>query len=98
MGNFYTNITLKGATPEHVAAGLSGRNAFVSRLIDDAVIVVDEQCDQQLTPELSSLARELSMRFSAPVIAAMNHDDDVLWLHCFAAGSAIGEEYVSAPG
>ena len=49
MGNFYTNITVKGVAPEHVTDALAGRTAFVSRLLDDAVIVADEQCEEQLT-------------------------------------------------
>jgi hypothetical protein len=98
MGNFYTNIMLKGLSPERVIDALAGRNAFVSRLIDNAVIVADEQCEEQLTPALSSLAYDLSARLAAPVMAVMNHDDDVLWLHCYVAGATVGDEYVSAPG
>src|SRR5687767_2803823 len=98
MGNFYTNITLKGAAQEAVVGAVAGRTCYVSRELDGCVIVADERCDEQLTPELSALAQQLSSDLAVPAVAAMNHDDDVLWLHFFDRGSPLGEEYVSAPG
>ena len=98
MGNFYTNITLRAATQERVAQAVAGRTCYVSRELDGHVIVADERCDEQLTPELTALAEQLSSGLGVRAVAVMNHDDDVLWLQFFDRGSSLGDEYVSAPG
>src|SRR4051812_45052274 len=98
MGNFYTNIILRGPTQQGVAQAVAARTCYVSREVDGHVIVADELCDEQLTPELAALAQRLSSELAVPAVAVMNHDDDVLWLHFFDRGSALGDEYVSAPG
>src|SRR3954453_17504275 len=98
MGNFYTNITLRGATQERVAEAVAGRSCYISREFVGHIIVADERCDEQLTPELTSLAQQLSSELGVLAVAVMNHDDDVLWLQFCDRGSSIGDEYVSAPG
>jgi hypothetical protein len=98
MGNFYTNITLKGPTQGEVVEAMAGRTAFISPTVERSTIVFDQQCEEQLTPELAALAARLSEHLRCPALAAMNHDDDILWLQFFQNGSSLGGEYVSAPG
>ncbi len=45
MGNFYTNITLKGASRERVEMELQSRTAIVSKMTNGCVVVFDEECD-----------------------------------------------------
>jgi hypothetical protein len=81
MGNFYTNLVMRAADLDAVASLLEseGRRAYVAR-VGAATFVYDERCDRQDIGELRGLAGVVSRECGIPVLAACNHDDDVLWL------------------
>ena len=60
-------------------------------------MVFDEESEGQDPKVLSKLASRLSSRFSCPVLAVLNHDDDVLWFQLYHAGKLL-DEYDSYPG
>jgi hypothetical protein len=97
MGNFYVNHTLRGPSQQAVAKALAGRSAFVSPSQDGCVVVFDEQSDDQDPHIISDLARHLSRNFDCPVLAVLNHDDDILWYQLFISGE-LSDEYDSCPG
>ena len=81
MGNFYTNLVMRAADLDTVASLLEseGRRAYVAK-VGAATFVYDERCDRQDIAELRGLAGIVSRQCGIPVLAACNHDDDVLWL------------------
>jgi hypothetical protein len=97
MGNFYTNYTLKGPSQQAVASALIGRKAIVTPDHNGCVIVFDEQSDEQDSKVIGSLASLLSGRLSCPVLAVLNHDDDILWYQLYEDGK-LSDEYDSTPG
>jgi hypothetical protein len=97
MGNFYTNYTLRGPSQHAVAAVLAGRNAIVTPIQDGCVVVFDEESEGQNTQIIEELAGRLSRRLQCPLLAVMNHDDDILWCQLFVEGELV-DEYNSAPG
>src|SRR4051794_21847985 len=97
MGNFYVNYTLRGVTQHAVADALAGRTCVVTPPADDTVVVFDEQSDEQDQRVIASLANELSGRLRCPVLAVLNHDDDVLWYRLYTNGK-LQDEYDSSPG
>ena len=97
MGNFYTNYTLRGPTQNEVAAALTGRNAVVAPQRNGCVVVFDEQSDEQDMGRITELASQLSRTLRCPVLAILNHDDDVLWYQLHESGD-LSDEYNSSPG
>jgi len=97
MGNFYTNYTIKGPRQHEVAAALAGRKAVVACGENGCVVVFDKQSDHQDEEEIAALAAQLSARFNCPVLAVMNHDDDILWYQLYESGK-LTDEYDSSPG
>ena len=77
MGNFYTNNTLRGPSQQAVAAALAGRSAIVTPAQDGCVVVFDEASDEQNQEVITELAARLSREFDCPVLAVLNHDDDI---------------------
>lgn len=96
MGNFYTNYTLRGPTQHQVAKALSGRKAVVTPEQEGCVVVFDEASDEQDMEVISGLAANLSAQLSCPVLAVLNHDDDILWYQLYVKG-ALADEYDSSP-
>ncbi|HYJ48238.1 MAG TPA: hypothetical protein VEV81_16615, partial [Pyrinomonadaceae bacterium] len=98
MGNFYTNVTLRGPDQDSIAEHLTRqqRTAYVSPTVDHCTVVYDEECESQDTQVLEQLAAGLSERFGCPALAVLNHDDDILWYKLFEAGR-LADEYDSAP-
>lgn len=98
MGSFYANHALRAVDPERVVAVLDAarRRAWVATL-GDASVVCDERCDAQDLDELRALAQVLARECAAPVLAACNHDDDVLWL-ALADADGVVDVYDSNPG
>jgi hypothetical protein len=97
MGNFYVNYTLRGPNQREVATALAGRKAVVAPPRNGCVVVFDEQSDEQDAKLISALASRLSRQFQCPVLATLNHDDDLLWYQLHENGKLI-DEYVSSPG
>lgn len=97
MGNFYTNYTLRGVSQQAVADVLAGRLCIVTPSMNDTVVVYDEASDDQDQRTISSLATKLSRELHCPVLAVLNHDDDILWYQLFVGGD-LQDEYDSSPG
>lgn len=97
MGNFYTNYTLRGPSQQAVAVALAGRSAIVTPAKDGCVVVFDEQSDEQDTVVITELALRLSRDLLCPVLAVLNHDDDILWYKLYLSGELV-DEYDSSPG
>ncbi len=96
MGNFYTNLTLRGPTQAEVAAALAGRTALVTPSEAGCVVVFDEACDSQDPELLAGLAEQLSRQFRCPVLAVLNHDDDILNYLLYLYGN-LEDQYDSSP-
>ncbi len=97
MGNFYTNYTLRGPSQQAVAAALAGRSAIVTPAQDGCVVVFDEQSDDQDSAVITELASRLSRELRCPVLAVLNHDDDIFWYQLYLSGE-LADEYDSSPG
>jgi len=97
MGSFYTNFTLRGPSQEAVAAALAGRSAIVTPAQNGCVVVFDEQSDDQDSAVIAQLAARLSRELHCPVLAVLNHDDDIFWYQLYLAG-VLADEYDSSPG
>lgn len=97
MGNFYTNYTLRGPSQQEVAKAFQGRNAVVTPERNGYVVVFDEQSDDQDQEQIAALGAKLSLLFRCPVLAILNHDDDILWYQLYESGT-LTDEYDSAPG
>ena len=97
MGNFYVNYTLRGVRQEAVAKALAGRRCIVTPSANDTVVAFDEESDNQDPQVISLLATELSRTLHCPVLAVLNHDDDILWYQLYKDGT-LQDEYDSSPG
>jgi hypothetical protein len=97
MGNFYTNYTVRGPSPQAIVAVLTGRSAIVTPAQDGCVVVFDEESDEQDTEVISLLASRLSRELRCPVLAVLNHDDDIFWYQLYLSGE-LADEYDSSPG
>ena len=99
MGNFYVNFTLKSEDSDAVAATLrsAGRDAFVSPNLSGYVVVTDRAADEQDPRQIQQVGELLSTGLSTPVLAVLNHDDDILCYWLFENGRTT-DEYNSDPG
>ncbi len=97
MGSFYTNYTLRGPSQKAVAAALAGRSALVTPEQNGCVVVFDEESEDQNQEVIAGLAGWLSEEFQCPVLAVLNHDDDILWYQLYLNGT-LADEYDSSPG
>lgn len=97
MGGFYTNYTLRGPSQEDVLSQLADRKAFVSPQSNGCVVVYDEASDSQDQEVIAALASRLSGRLGCPVLAVLDHDDDILWFQFYEEGK-LTDEYNSTPG
>ncbi len=97
MGNFYANYTLRGPSQQLVAAAVAGRSAIVTPAQHGCVVVFDEESDEQNPEVIAELASWLSAQLRSPLLAVLNHDDDILWYQLYLSGELV-DEYSSAPG
>jgi|ERR1700676_334659 len=88
MGNWYTNVSVKGAQQADVVAALEelGRRAYVTPETSNWIVVYDQQTDEFDPGILESLALTLSTRLSCTALASCNADDDILWLALYENG------------
>jgi hypothetical protein len=88
VGLFYTTFTTFGPDHSMVVTALQRiqRSAFVSPTIDRYSVVYERTTEEQDFTEIDTLGKKLSDSFGAPVLAAVLHDDDVLYLWLFRAG------------
>jgi len=97
MGGFYTNYTLRGPSQQAVAAALAGRKAIVTPQSNGFVVAYDEASDDQDMDCIAELASRLSRSLHCPVLAVLDHDDDILWYRLYENGE-LTDEYDSTPG
>lgn len=97
MGNFYTSLTVRCSDHDSVVKAMKGRNAVVSPTVSGYTTVWDEESDKQDEKIIDQLGRQLSSLLASPVIAVLNHDDDILWYALYSAQGKV-DEYNSAPG
>ncbi len=97
MGNWYTNVSVKGAQQSDVVAVLEelGRRAYVTPETLGWVVVYDQQTDEFDLGILESLSLTLSTRLTCTALASCNADDDVLWLALYENGS-LSTRYASS--
>ena len=97
MGNFYTSYTLRGPDQKSVAAVLAGRSAIVSPVQENCVVVFDEESEGQSDEVIAELASQLSGELQCPLLAVLNHDDDIFMYWLYLNGELV-DEYNSTPG
>jgi len=96
MGAFYTSHTLRGPSRDDLLAWLADRDAFVSTTQRSLTTILDAACESQDVRELADLAKRLSAHFQCPVLAVLNHDDDILYFELYERGEKT-DEYNSSP-
>lgn len=87
MGNFYTNVVLRGPAEGAVYDFLrsEGWTAWVSpRAPDGATVVYERACEEQDVDVLDELTSRLAREFGVQALGALVHDDDVLLLRLHA--------------
>jgi hypothetical protein len=99
VGNFYVNFATHGPAQAAVAQFLRSaeRKAFVSPTVSGITLFFDEESDGQDDSVIAVLGKQASIDLRAPVLAVLNHDDDILAYWLFDAGK-IADEYNSCPG
>jgi hypothetical protein len=97
MGNFYTSFTVRGADQKSVVKAMSGRKCAVSPTVNGYTVIWDAECETQDENLIHELGQKLSSGLVVPVLAVLNHDDDVLWYALYDSKGKL-DEYNSAPG
>ena len=99
MGNFYVNMTAKGANQDEVLATLAKlkRKAFVFPTVNGFTTFCDALSETQEPGVIDELARKASNDLGCPLLCVLNHDDDVLWFGLYKKGELL-DEYDSFPG
>ncbi len=98
MGNFYVNFAVKRPDQKRVVEALkrAKRTALVTPVSGEYVVVYDEESDSQNTDVIMAVGKLLSREAGAPVLAVLNHDDDVLCYWLFEGGQ-MTDTYNSCP-
>jgi hypothetical protein len=99
MGNFYVNFTTRGPDQAAIAKSLRSakRSAMIGPSLAALTVFYDEQSDTQDDSEISVVGEATSRDLNAPVLAVLNHDDDILAYWLFDKGRLV-DEYNSCPG
>ena len=98
MGNFYVNFSVKRDDPQRIASALklAGRRAVIMPSANGYVVVFEEESDTQDTAAIEHVGALLSREAQAPVLAVLNHDDDILCYWLFEDGR-VTDSYNSWP-
>ena len=98
MGLFYSNLTVYHPDREALLAELRRlkREAFVSPTFRDHTVVFDKAMDDQDGRAIERLGKAVTKALSCSALAAMLHDDDVLYLWLFQNGR-VRDWYDSCP-
>jgi hypothetical protein len=98
MGNCYVNMATKGPSQIEVSAALTQRRrkAFVCPTSDGFTVFCNEQAETQDPHVIDELARTVSGDLACPLVAVLNHDDDILWLSLYEKGELL-DQYDSFP-
>lgn len=98
MGNFYANFSVKDAESKRVADALerAGRRAIVAPPQRGYVVAYEEEADTQATAPILEVGGLLSREIDRPVLAVLNHDDDILCYWLFERGELV-DSYNSDP-
>jgi hypothetical protein len=95
LGAFYTNITVRAASPDVVVPLLQGRRAFLTPAHGGYITIYEEQCDEGgLYP--NEFASHLSQALGSVAFLVTVHDDDILYVDTFERGERL-DEYDSCP-
>src|SRR5262249_24657347 len=98
MGLFYSHLTVYRPTRPALLAELRRlqRAAFVAPTIDGHTVVFDKASDEQDARAIEWLGRTVTKTLSCSALAAVLHDDDVLYLWLFMNGR-VRDRYDSCP-
>jgi hypothetical protein len=98
MGSFYVNFSVKRDDPQRMASALqrAGRKAVITPPLNGYVVVYEQEADTQKTSAIEQVGTLLSREAQAPVLAVLNHDDDVLCYWLYEEGRLI-DSYNSCP-
>lgn len=97
MGQFYTNITVKGPKQQVIGEAIAQleRYALVSPTCNQLTVVYDRDGENQ-DGSINDLAQHLSQHLRCVAFAVTNHDDSVLYYRLFKDGDLI-DQYDSCP-
>ncbi len=98
MGLFYSNLTLYRPERSVLLSALQRleREAFLSPTIHGHTVVFDKAMDNQGSKAIEDLGKALTAALSCSALAAVLHDDDVLYLWLFRKGR-VRDRYDSCP-
>ena len=99
MGLFYSNLTVYHSERTALLTELRRRkrDAFVSPTFAGHTVVFDKLMDEQDSEAIEKLGRDLTKTLACAALAAVVHDDDVLYLWLFQKGR-VRDRYDSMPG
>lgn len=98
MGNFYVNISVKGATQAELADALRAMMApaIVGPSFNGWCSFVENSIEMQDQEAIDQFGAAFSKRFG-PTVSVLNHDDDMLSVDLYVDGKAVAE-FNSCPG
>jgi hypothetical protein len=98
MGLFYANLTVYRPKRAALLAALRllEREAFVSPTIHGHTVLFDKAMDEQDGKAIEGLGKAVTKALSCAALAAVLHDDDVLYMWLFQNGR-VRDRYDSSP-
>jgi len=98
MGLFYSNLTVYRPARPALVAELRRlkRAAFLSPTVHGHTVVFDKAMDEQGAQAIERLGKAVTKALTCSALAAVLHDDDVLYLWLFQDGQ-VRDRYDSCP-
>lgn len=98
MGLFYSNLTVYHPERPALLAELRRlkREAFLTQSFQGHTVVVDKATEEQDSNAIEELGKAITKALSCSALAAVLHDDDVLYLWLFQNGR-VCDRYDSSP-